>query len=115
MTAADDEMSLALDGRAAPPLANGEVVFEAPWQSRVFGMARALCEQGLFEWDDFRQCLIAEIEQYDQSHPEGEGYQYFDHFLNALASLLAQRELCAASELADRTLEFAQRPHGHDH
>ena len=35
---------LLLDGRIAPPTANGEVVFEAPWQGRVFGMARLLAE-----------------------------------------------------------------------
>ena len=28
----------------APPAANGEVVFEAPWQGRVFAMARLLAE-----------------------------------------------------------------------
>ena len=38
----------------APPMANGELLFEAPWQARVFGMARALSEQGLYTWDEFR-------------------------------------------------------------
>ena len=46
-------------------MANGEVVFDAPWQSRVFGMARALCEQGLFTWDEFREQLILQIETYN--------------------------------------------------
>ena len=39
--------SLAADGgAAAPPRSNGELVFEAPWESRSFGMAVALSEPG---------------------------------------------------------------------
>ena len=30
--------------RAHVPLENGEVVFEAPWEARVFGLAHALCD-----------------------------------------------------------------------
>ena len=52
---------LPTEGPEAPPRRNGELVFEAPWESRAFGMAVALCEQGLFEWEEFRRCLIAEI------------------------------------------------------
>ena len=51
----------AMDGAAAPPRKNGELVFEAPWQSRAFGMAVALYEAGRFEWNDFRERLIEEI------------------------------------------------------
>ena len=50
MTQSDVELA----GDIAPPMANGELVFESPWEGRVFGMARVLCEQGLFEWDEFR-------------------------------------------------------------
>ena len=46
-----------LEGPAAPPAANGELVFEAPWQARLFGMAWSLCDAGLFEWDEFRAKL----------------------------------------------------------
>ena len=104
-----DQMQL--EGTSAPPLANGEVVFEEPWQSRVFGMARTLCEQGLFEWDEFRERLITEIRR---SNPEAD-YRYFDHFLDALTHLLAAKELCGEQELAQLERQFAARPHGHDH
>ena len=33
------------EGPAAPPRANGELVFEAPWESRAFGIAIALVER----------------------------------------------------------------------
>ena len=35
----------------APPRSNGELVFAAPWESRLFGMTLALHEAGRFEAD----------------------------------------------------------------
>ena len=35
-----------LAGVAAPPSANGEVQFDAPWELRVFTIATALAAQG---------------------------------------------------------------------
>lgn len=104
-----------LEGRVAPPMANGELVFDAPWQGRVFGMARSLCEQGLYEWDEFREQLIEEIEAWDRAHEPEDEYHYYDHFLNALLNLLENKDVDIAGDLARRIAEFAQRPHGHDH
>ena len=50
-----------LDGPAAPPRRNGEIVFAAPWQSRIFGLTMALHAAGTFTWDEFRARLIAAI------------------------------------------------------
>ena len=96
-------------------MANGEVVFEAPWQGRVFGMARLLCEQGLYEWDEFRAALIEQVDGWDRAHESGEAYEYFDLFLAAFTGLLARKQVCDASEIVTRTEAFAARPHGHDH
>ena len=116
---AKDEMTL--PGTISPPMANGEVVFEAPWQSRIFGMARVLCEQGQFEWDEFRQCLIARIESWEKSCVDKQdagtetNYQYFDHFFFALTDLISQKGICSTEELRQKSTEFNARPHGHDH
>ena len=100
-----------LEGAASPPMANGEVIFEAPWQSRVFGMARLMCEQGLYEWDEFRDCLIAQIATHDASAT----YQYFDYFLGALTDLLVHKGICSEAELEHLMVSLAARPHVHDH
>ncbi len=104
-----------LSGELAPPMANGEVIFEAPWQSRVFGLARVLCEAGHFEWDEFRSQLIRSIDSWEQSVSDKQSYEYFDRFLEALSILLTERGLCAKGELESRTQQFEARPHGHDH
>ena len=105
---------LQLTGKVEPPMANGDVVFEEPWQSRVFGMARVLCEQGQFEWDEFREHLIRQIGGWQHNHRH-ETYFYFDHFLAALTNLVAEKNICSADELEEKTRQFEARPHGHDH
>lgn len=103
-TPEDDELT----GAIAPPMANGEVVFESPWQGRVFGMARHLSESGRYTWDEFRGALIQAIE----AAPERE---YFESFLVALENLLAQKQMVDPPGLDHLTATLAARPHGHDH
>lgn len=106
---------LPTEGPEAPPRKNGELVFEAPWESRAFGMAVALCEQGLFEWEEFRRCLIAEIGAWERAHPDGRGWSYYARWLAALERLLAEKGICSPADLERRTRELAARPPGHDH
>ncbi len=109
---------LLLDDDLAPPAANGEVVFDAPWQGRVFAMARLMSEQGHYSWDEFRAHLIAEIGQWDRSgaaaDPDSD-YRYYDHFLAAFLALLEEKDLLDGTKLVERYEAFAARPHGHDH
>jgi nitrile hydratase accessory protein len=54
---------LDVDGPAAPPRANGELVFAAPWESRAFGLVVTLVDAGRFAYEDFRRRLIARIDE----------------------------------------------------
>ena len=106
-------MSVELEGAVAPPMANGELVFEEPWQGRVFGMARALADAGVYSWDDFRERLIEAVAVWDR---EGTGpYAYYDCFLVALENLLVERDVLAPQQLSSLLAELNSRPHGHDH
>lgn len=103
-----------LQGPAAPPMVNGELLFEHPWQSRTFGMARVLCEAGVFSWDEFRAGLIGTIRVWEDDHND-QAYAYWDLFLATLTRLLAQQQVCPEPELQARQTLLANRPHGHDH
>lgn len=103
-----------LEGALAPPMSNGEVVFEAPWQGRVFGMARALAVAGHYDWDEFRARLIEELAGWER-RADGAGFDYYDHFLRAFERLLSDKGLLTAQTLAGRCEAFGARPHGHDH
>ena len=49
-------------GRPRRPASNGELVFADPWESRAFGAGHGLARRpGCFEWEAFRQQLIAAI------------------------------------------------------
>jgi cobaltochelatase CobN len=93
----------ALQGTTAVPRRNGELVFDAPWQGRVFGMAVALSEQGLFPWEEFRQALIGEVAA---AEARGGEFRYYDVWLAAFERVLAGRGLLDAAELEETAFQF---------
>jgi len=112
---ADPAYLLDSAGPAAPPRDNGELVFAAPWESRAFGLALALNEAGLIDWEEFRQALIREIGDWEAAHPSGEGWSYYECWLRALERTAGARGLVDPRALADRAALLAARPAGHDH
>ena len=103
------------EGPAAPPRRNGELLFGAPWEGRLFGLTMALHRAGVFEWDEFRQLLIEEIQTWQQAHPSGAGWSYYEQWQRAFERLLAAKDLCAANDLSERAAVLARRAPGHDH
>jgi nitrile hydratase accessory protein len=83
-----------------PPRKNGELVFDAPWEGRSFGLALALHERGLFDWEEFRQRLISSI----AVQPTGD---YYEQWLRALERLLLEKGVLTPEELSARVDEFA--------
>ena len=53
MSSKVDQRIADMDESIAVPRKNGELVFEAPWEARAFGLAVALSEDGLYPWKDF--------------------------------------------------------------
>ena len=102
-------------GPAAPPRRNGELVFEAPWEARVFGITMALCEAGTLDYDTFRRQLLAEIGAWDRDAAPGRRYRYYERWLAALERTLEERGLCMRQVVDVRAHELAARPSGHDH
>jgi nitrile hydratase accessory protein len=90
-------------GAAALPRRNGELVFDAPWQGRAFGMAVALHDQGAFGWEEFRRALIAEIAS---AEARGGRFEYYEAWLSALEGVLAGRALVRAEEVEETTFQF---------
>ena len=102
---------LDVDGPAAPPRDNGELVFAAPWQGRAFAVTVALHEDGRFAWDDFRDELIGELAGAADADPD----TYWGAWLRAIETVLARHRLVSPAERADRLATYAARPEGHDH
>ena len=105
-------LALDIDGPAAPPRSNGELVFAAPWESRAFGLAMALHDGGLFEWEAFRRQLIAAVARAEAAGGE---FSYYRCWLEALQTLLASSGLVDPVAVESLAAELASRPAGHDH
>jgi nitrile hydratase accessory protein len=87
------ERSVAEPGGAPLPRKNGELVFEAPWEGRAFGLAVLLNQLGHYDWNAFRDNLISEI---------GDDRAYYESWLSALEALVVERGLIDRKELQDR-------------
>ena len=115
MTTQELPVELDVVGHAAPPRANGELMFAEPWESRAFGLTLALHQSGRFEWDAFREELIAAIARWEADHPDHDGYRYYVCWLDALQRLLGDRGVVPSDAVDGRAVELAARPAGHDH
>lgn len=91
-----------MDGPAALPRRNGELVFEEPWHGRVFGMAIALHQRGVFEWEEFRRSLIGRIREMER----GEKFVYYEAWMAALEDVLAARALVPTDHLNEVTFQY---------
>ena len=106
-----------MGGTAALPRKNGELVFEAPWESQAFGMAIALHEQGYYDCEEFRQRLISEIGEWERSDQEERAvWDYYRHWLASFEALIKDRGLLSEKEIEVRTSEYvsgAREEHHH--
>lgn len=104
------------EGPLSPPRKNGELQFAEPWESRVFGLTMSLYESGAFAWSEFQAALIASIAGWERAHgTDGEGYRYWERWLEAFEALAARKQLLAPGALEARVAELAARPAGWDH
>jgi nitrile hydratase accessory protein len=87
----------------APPRDNGALQFDRDWERRAFGLAIALAKDGHFEWEDFRQQLIAVIGEWEASHQlDDPGWDYYQRWLETLLRTVGRSGLLGAAEIEER-------------
>ena len=96
-----------------PPQANGELLFDAPWQGRAFGMVHTLVDQGRFSWDEFREQLILALD--GGAAPADVYYERLLVALEASLALYPDAQGSDSEAVSRRAEDLAARPHGHDH
>ena len=102
-TPTDGRISL-MTGDAALPRDNGELVFQAPWEGRAFGIAVAMNEDGVYDWTEFRDRLVDEIDEAERGGPPS---SYYERWLASIERLAVERGFITADELDARTAEYA--------
>ena len=89
-----------MPGLEGLPRRNGELVFHDDWERRVFALAVSLCEQGQYQWDEFREHLIAAIaaagETPETPNPGAPGY--FEHWLASFEKVLKEKGLLSEDD-----------------
>src|SRR5687767_15092131 len=98
-----DPRIASMDEQLALPRKNGELVFEAPWEARAFGIAVALNEAGVYPWRDFSQGLATETAAAEQ---HGGPASYYERWLETLAKLAIAKGLVTHEELDVRTTAY---------
>ncbi len=93
-----------MTGSAALPRRNGELVFDEPWEGRVFGLAVALNESGIYDWPDFSERLVEETASDEQQGRHG---RYYQRWVRALERLALDHSLITPTELNARTQALA--------
>ena len=81
----------ALAGHAPLPRANGELVFEEPWQGRALGLGVAVLERLGAGWPEFREHLVAAIDGRPRAAVESDADAYYGAWLDAVEALVAAR------------------------
>jgi nitrile hydratase accessory protein len=104
MSESSDRQISNMTGAAAVPRSNGELVFEAPWEGRAFGVAVALNEDGAYEWREFRDRLVEEISAAERS---GSSSSYYERWLASLETLVLEKGLIGERALELRVHEYA--------
>ena len=62
------------------------------WERTAFGIAIALAREGHYEWEEFREELIAEIDGWEKSHAlDDPAWDYYERWLHVLERLVAAR------------------------
>ena len=85
----------------SPPRHNGHLCFGRAWERQAFGIALALSKAGFFEWDVFRDELIAAIQTWEQSHPlDDPSWDYYECWLAALEKAVLVAGLITPAEFA---------------
>lgn len=87
-----------LDGATALPRKNGELLFQAPWEGRAFGLAVVLSDKGEYPWDEFRAQLVEQIGI--------GGGSYYSSWLRALEAVLLARGIVTEREVSQRAAEY---------
>jgi nitrile hydratase accessory protein len=94
----------------------GGPVFREPWEAQAFALAVALCQRGLFGWDEWTATLGDEIKAAQRAGDPDTGATYYHHWLKALERIVAAKGLADGAALAryrDALVRAAGRtPHG---
>lgn len=83
----------------APPRKDGHLTFDRDWEKMAFGVAIALSKQGYYDWEEFRQTLIATIAEWEATHDlDDPEWDYYQCWVTALEKVAISSGVIEADE-----------------
>lgn len=99
-----------------PEASPEQLSFEHPWEIRAFAMAVSAHRELGFDWTDFQQALISSISGWEErTGTSDRGWSYYEHWLAALESVLADLGLLSTDELGRQTRDVLAVPANRNH
>lgn len=90
--------------------------FREPWHAQALATAMSLQDEGLFTAAEWSQALGAAIREAQAAGDADKGDTYYSHVLEAIETLLIEKQLVATDEISVRKDEWADAfratPHG---
>jgi nitrile hydratase accessory protein len=88
----------------SPPRENGNLAFKRSWEQVAFALAIALSKKGYYEWEDFRQNLIAMIGEWESDHGlEDSTWDYYQRWYAVLEKLVLETGLVERADLEEKS------------
>ncbi|ODU06471.1 MAG: nitrile hydratase accessory protein [Pseudonocardia sp. SCN 72-86] len=91
-----------------------ERAFAEPWELRAFAMAVAVHHAGRYEWTEFQLSLVEAITKWEEGGA-GEPWSYYEHWLTAFETVLADNGVLSDAAVDDRTREVLAVPRNANH
>ena len=102
-----------MEAQIALPRENGELVFQALWEARAFGLAVALNEKELYEWREFSSELAVKIAAAELNNDPS---SYYARWIASLEELVIARGLISREQLDAKIAAYASGIYdGQDH
>jgi len=92
----------------------GERGFDEPWELRAFAIAIAAYHNGKYEWSEFQLSLIEAIRAWESGNA-GEPWNYYEHWVTALETVLAENGVLSEAAVEERTREVLAVPRNANH
>jgi len=90
--------------------------FREPWEAQTFALAVYLSKAGCFTWLEWTEILSQEIKSAQERGDPDLGQTYYQHWLNALERICAEKHLVDYKNMQGRLQEwrhaYLNTPHG---
>ncbi|NET34613.1 MAG: nitrile hydratase accessory protein [Cyanothece sp. SIO1E1] len=99
----------------SPPRENGQLAFKRSWEQAAFAIAIALSKKGHYEWESFRQQLIATIHAWESEHDlDDPTWDYYQCWYAVLEKLALETGLIDQAELDQKLAVLLACEHPHE-